>query len=86
MVFGDEYTVQVAVHHLEADAMAKLHRQQLADLDLRDWTTRTRGRGRRHQHRSITIVDDFVARFPSKARDQVNFVDVDGNDILQRRC
>jgi hypothetical protein len=21
-----------------------------------------------------------------KARDQVNFVDVDGNDILQRRC
>jgi hypothetical protein len=24
MVFGDEYTVPVAVHHLEADAMAKL--------------------------------------------------------------
>jgi hypothetical protein len=22
----------------------------------------------------------------SKARDQVNFVDVDGNDILKRRC
>jgi hypothetical protein len=28
MVSDDEYTVPVAVHHLEADAMAKLHRQQ----------------------------------------------------------
>jgi hypothetical protein len=25
-------------------------------------------------------------REANKARDQVNFVDVDGNDILQRRC
>jgi hypothetical protein len=32
MVSGDEYTVHVAVHHLEADAMAKLLRQQLADF------------------------------------------------------
>jgi hypothetical protein len=28
MVYGDEYTVPMAVHHLEADAMAKLLRQQ----------------------------------------------------------
>jgi hypothetical protein len=28
MVYGDEYTVPVAVHHLEADAMAKLLREQ----------------------------------------------------------
>jgi hypothetical protein len=27
MVFGDEYTVLMAIHHLEADAMAKLLRQ-----------------------------------------------------------
>jgi hypothetical protein len=32
MVHGDEYTVHVAVHHLEADAMAKLLRQQPAHL------------------------------------------------------
>jgi hypothetical protein len=32
MVSSDEYTVHVAVHHLEADAMAKLLRQQPADL------------------------------------------------------
>jgi hypothetical protein len=32
MVSGDEYTVHVAVHHLGADAMAKLLRQQRADL------------------------------------------------------
>jgi hypothetical protein len=32
MMFGDEYTVPVAVQHLEADAMAKLLRQQPADL------------------------------------------------------
>jgi hypothetical protein len=32
MVHGDEYTVHVAVHHLEADAMAKLLRQQPTDL------------------------------------------------------
>jgi hypothetical protein len=32
MVSGDEYTVHVAVHHLEADAMAKLLRQQPVDL------------------------------------------------------
>jgi Holliday junction resolvase RusA-like endonuclease len=32
MVSDDEYTVHVAVHHLEADAMAKLLRQQPADL------------------------------------------------------
>jgi hypothetical protein len=32
MVSGDEYTVHVAIHHLEADAMAKLFRQQPADL------------------------------------------------------
>jgi hypothetical protein len=32
MVFGDEYTVLVAVHHLEADAMAKPLRQQPTDL------------------------------------------------------
>jgi hypothetical protein len=28
MVFGDEYTVPLTVHHMEADAMAKLLRQQ----------------------------------------------------------
>jgi hypothetical protein len=32
MVYADEYTVPVAVHHLEADAMAKPLRQQLAYL------------------------------------------------------
>jgi hypothetical protein len=33
MVSGNEYIVHVTVHHLEADAMAKLHsRQQPADL------------------------------------------------------
>jgi hypothetical protein len=32
MVSGDEYTVHVAAHNLEADAMAKLLRQQPADL------------------------------------------------------
>jgi hypothetical protein len=32
MLSGNEYTVHVAVHHLEADAMAKLLRQQLTDL------------------------------------------------------
>jgi hypothetical protein len=32
MVYGDEYAVPVAIHHLEADAMAKLLRQQPADL------------------------------------------------------
>jgi hypothetical protein len=32
MVYGDEYTVPMTVHHLEADAMAKLLRQQLAYL------------------------------------------------------
>jgi hypothetical protein len=32
MAIGDEYTVHVAVRHLEADAMAKLVRQQLEDL------------------------------------------------------
>jgi hypothetical protein len=32
MVSGDEYTVLVAVHHLEADAMAKLLRQLPAHL------------------------------------------------------
>jgi hypothetical protein len=32
MVFGDEYTVHVEVQHLEADALAKLLRQQPADL------------------------------------------------------
>jgi hypothetical protein len=32
MVFGDEHTVHLAVHHLEADAMAKLQRQQPTDL------------------------------------------------------
>jgi hypothetical protein len=32
MVSSDEYTVHVAVHHLEADAMAKLVRQQPGDL------------------------------------------------------
>jgi hypothetical protein len=32
MVYGDEYTVHVAVHHLEVDAMAKMLRQQPADL------------------------------------------------------
>jgi hypothetical protein len=31
MVSGDEYTVYVAVHHLKADAMAKLLRQQPED-------------------------------------------------------
>jgi hypothetical protein len=31
-VYGDEYTVPVAVHHLEADAMANMLRQQPADL------------------------------------------------------
>jgi hypothetical protein len=34
MVFGDEYTVHVAVHHSEADAMAKLLRHQPAYLFL----------------------------------------------------
>jgi hypothetical protein len=40
-----------------------------------------------------TELTDDVSRRPLiefsvglKARDQVNFVDVDGNDILQRRC
>jgi hypothetical protein len=28
MVFGDEYNIHVTAHHLEADAMAKLLRQQ----------------------------------------------------------
>jgi hypothetical protein len=28
MVFGDEYTIPVAVHHSEANAMARLLRQQ----------------------------------------------------------
>jgi hypothetical protein len=28
MVSGDEYTIPVAVHHLEADAMGQLLRQQ----------------------------------------------------------
>jgi hypothetical protein len=32
MVSGDKYTVHVVVHHLEADAMAKLLRQQPANL------------------------------------------------------
>jgi hypothetical protein len=32
MVFGDEYTVHVAVHHLKADAMVKLLKQQPSDL------------------------------------------------------
>jgi hypothetical protein len=32
MVFGDESTLPMAVHHLEADAMAKLLRQQPEDL------------------------------------------------------
>jgi hypothetical protein len=32
MVSCDEYTVHVTVHHLEADAMAKMLRQQPADL------------------------------------------------------
>jgi hypothetical protein len=32
MVFGDEYTVHVAVPHLGADAMAKLLRQQPTDI------------------------------------------------------
>jgi hypothetical protein len=32
MVSGDEYTLLVEVHHLEADAMAKLLRQQRAYL------------------------------------------------------
>jgi hypothetical protein len=32
MVSGDENTVHVATHHLEADAMAKLLRQQPTDL------------------------------------------------------
>jgi hypothetical protein len=32
MVFGDEYTVSMAVHHLVVDAMAKLLRQQPAYL------------------------------------------------------
>jgi hypothetical protein len=32
MVSSDEYTVPMAVHHLEADAMAKLLRQQQAYL------------------------------------------------------
>jgi hypothetical protein len=32
MVFVDEYTVLVVVHHLEADAMAKLLRKQPADF------------------------------------------------------
>jgi hypothetical protein len=59
MVSGDEYTVHVVVHHLEADAMAKLLRQQPADLfviELREV---------RHQYRSTTRVDDcfVIARF-----------------------
>jgi hypothetical protein len=32
MVYGDEYTVPVAGHHLEADAMAKHLRQQSTNL------------------------------------------------------
>jgi hypothetical protein len=32
MVSGNEYTVHVAIHHLESHAMAKLLRQQPADL------------------------------------------------------
>jgi hypothetical protein len=32
MVYGDEYTVPVVVHQLEADAMAKLLMQQPVDL------------------------------------------------------
>jgi hypothetical protein len=32
MEFGDEYTVLVAVPHLEADAMARLLRQRPANL------------------------------------------------------
>jgi hypothetical protein len=32
MVIGDEYTILVEVHHFEADAMAKLLRQQAANL------------------------------------------------------
>jgi hypothetical protein len=29
---------------------------------------------------------DETPQEKNKARDQVNFVDVDGNDILKRRC
>jgi hypothetical protein len=39
--------------------------------------------------RLATAITTAVSRrhgTPTKARDQVNFVDVDGNDILQRRC
>jgi hypothetical protein len=36
----------------------------------------------REMHELVT----HVLRVHTKARDQVNFVDVDGNDILQRRC
>jgi ATP:corrinoid adenosyltransferase len=32
MVLGDEYTVPLAIHHLEEDAMARLLRQQPADI------------------------------------------------------
>jgi hypothetical protein len=37
MVSGDEYTVHVAIHHLEADAMEKLLRRQPADLFVLDY-------------------------------------------------
>jgi hypothetical protein len=34
LVFGDEYTVQVAIHHLEADAMARLLRKKTQHTSL----------------------------------------------------
>jgi hypothetical protein len=47
VVLGDEYTVPLATHHLEADAMARLLKQQPTDIlgiGLREVR-----RGRRHQ-------------------------------------
>ena len=64
MVSGDEYTVLVTVHHLEADAMAKLLRQQPTDLfviGLREVQDAVDDINTDQQHEWI---NDFVTRFP----------------------
>jgi hypothetical protein len=69
MVYGDEYTVPVAVHHLEVDAMAKRLRQQQADFFVI---------GLRDVHDAVGDIDtDQQAKWTTSLRDSLNeFTDI----------
>jgi hypothetical protein len=41
--------------------------------------------GASHSHLVVDVTVSSARSTHTKARDQVNFVDVDGNDILKRR-